>query len=165
METLKTERLILRRLQKDSDRQEILSILNDIKVGEYVPNLYFKTLDELNIYLEASFDYKNEFFFIIEDIVSKKLVGIIESYLYIGYVAHTSYIIKSEYRGKGYMPEAVKAFAYYMYDNGIASSISFSIDKKNHSSKKVMKKLKIKVAVNTPKFYHYSLSLSKRPSF
>lgn len=156
MEIIKTDRLILRQPQS-SDRKELSLILNDDTVKKYFPKADF--------FLKFNTDYKNNFYFIIEELNSGKVIGLIHSKLLIDYTACTSYIIKAEERGKGFMPEAIKAFILYMYEKKVAPSIKFAIMKDNKSSKRVMNKLKIQSNYSTGYYRYYALSLRKKPSF
>lgn len=164
MEVIKTERLTLRKLH-DSDREELFLIFNDIAVDEYISGFYCETLEDLDFLLESTFDFKREFCFIVEDSVSKKIVGFIHSRVFIEYIAHTSYITRADERGKGYMSEALKAYINYMYKNNLASTIHFTIRNDNIPSIKVMGKLNIDSCMELKNFKHYHLPLLQKPSF
>lgn len=156
MEIIKTDRLILRQPQS-SDKQTLSIILDDNTVKKYFP--------KVSLFLRFNCDYKNNFYFIIEEINSGKIIGLIYSNLFIDSSASTSYIIKAEERGKGYMPEALKAFIIYLYNNKVTHSMRFAIMKSNRASKKVMNKLKIHSNYSTKYYKYYTLSLQEKPSF
>lgn len=165
MEIIKTNRIILRKSQ-NSDIAQILSILNNQDVKQYTPGLYLEKTEDIIVFLNnIKKDSLNEFFFVIEDISSKKIVGIIHSYLSIEYDACTSYVTKAEERGKGYMTEAVKAFILYLYNKKISPSAYFYINVENEASIRVMEKLKIPLVFASNGYIHYSLSLLEKPSF
>ena len=169
MEIIKSDRLILRKPKK-SDTANLLPLLNDKKIHEYVPNLFYTTTSEIRqfikFYIKAS-DYKNDFCLLIQDIKTKEILGIIDAYIYCSneYTIGISYALKESVRGRGIMIDALKAFLMYLHSNSNAICAEFSIREDNISSLRVMEKLNIPSTGKSGNYIYFSLSLKQKPSF
>lgn len=158
LEELRTKSFVLREL-KDSDREDLLEVLNDQSVQHYIPGLFSSTLEDLqHLYILSNLN--NILLLVIEDIFSKKVIGIILAHIDCDFGSNVSYVLHKNYRGKGIMPKALNFFIQYIYENKLARSITFSINLSNKSSMQVMRKL------NIPFCYSYfHLSLTKELPF
>lgn len=163
---IETERLILRKPIL-SDAEELVSLLNDEKVAEFVPTLFIQTYHEAIAYLSIidMYDYDNEFSYVIVEKSSNKIVGILDAYWTSDNDVPISYACKSSQRGNGFIVEAVKAFIIFISNNFCYDAITFSIRNDNKASKKVMQKLGIHSYYKTGGFSHYSVSLKEELPF
>ena len=161
METIKSDRLVLRRPKK-SDALRLISVLNDELVAKYIPHWSCKTLEEtkslLNLSIELC-DYENDFCFIIKE--HKNVIGIIEAYVQSDNIMSISYAIKESARGNGYMTEALKTFIQHLQRTTNVNAIEFSIRNDNASSKQVMQKLGISVYNVVKTYTHFRISLKE----
>lgn len=138
---IETERLRLRAF-KQSDANALFEITQDIKVKEYVPYAYTKTIkearDNIKCYMEG--DFKNDFYIVIEEKYAKgKILGfLIATKGYNGDFFDMSLIIAKQHRKKGYMSEALKAFISFMPTN---STLFFSVREDNIPSLNTVTKI------------------------
>ena len=165
MENIKTNRLILRKPRK-SDSKALLTLLNNKDIQTYLPNWYCKDSNDINAFFSEIVeytDYEEVFLFVIEDISTKYIVGIIDSTIFIDGSASICYAVKESARGRGIMPEALQAFITFLYNNATANvhSITFLIRKDNNSSLKVMKKLEIPYQCDFSMYHEFKLSLEE----
>ena len=107
METIKTDRLVLRQPQ-ESDKNLLFALLNDIKVHEFISHIYCETLSEVDEFLFLSHfsDFKSDFCFILESKETKEIIGLIEAYVTSDNILCVSYATKKSARGKGFICEA-----------------------------------------------------------
>ena len=153
IEDLRIENFILRKL-KYNDKEDLLEILNDLSVQKYIPGLFSTTLEDLqHLYILSNLN--NTLLLVIEDILSKKVIGIILAHIDCNFLGNVSYVLHKNYRGKGIMPKALKLFIQYVYENKLAHSITFSINFSNKSSIQVMHKLNIPFCYS---YFHLSLT-------
>lgn len=157
---IESNRLILRK-PSNKDAFSLLSILNDEDVNTFVPSLFITSYDEAIGFLEIlyTYDYDNDFFFVLEEKITHSLVGIISAYWTTDNKVPISYVCKKDCRGTGFMPEAVEEFINYLKNNFAYDNVTFSINVKNKSSQRVMKKLNIPCKSRRDNYLNYSLSL------
>lgn len=153
LEDLRTDSFVLRKL-KDSDKKDLLEVLNDSSVQHYIPGLFSSTLEDLHhIYILSNLN--NTLLLVIEDISSKKVIGVILAHIDSDLLGYVSYVVHKDFRGKGVMSEALKIFIRYVYINKLARCIQFSVNFNNKSSLQVMNKLHIPFYY---RFFHLSLT-------
>ena len=82
METITTDRLVLRQPQK-SDKNLLFALLNDIKVREFISHIYCETISDVDefIFLTQLSDFESDFCFILENKENNEIVGLIEAYV------------------------------------------------------------------------------------
>ena len=143
-QNLETERLLLRRLNKD-DVNEVLELRSNPEVMKYVPRPLAKTKEEALAHIA-----------LIEDRIvtndginwaitlkgSPKMIGIIGHYKIQpeNYRSEIGYMILPQYNGKGITTEAVKVAVEYGFDQLQLHSIEAIIDPENSASEKVLQK-------------------------
>ena len=171
MEIIKSDRLILRK-PKTSDAVSLLSLLNDDKIAIYTPHLSFNSINEIKRFLHyyvRPCDYKHDFCFVIQDLITKDIVGIIDSYQFLAsslenHIA-VSYAAKKSTRGRGIIPEALKLFLLHLHNNSNVKFAEFSIREDNLASLRVMEKLNIIPYEKIGNYIYYNISLQEKPSF
>lgn len=158
LEDLRTDSFVLRPL-KDSDKEDLLEVLNDPGVKKYIPGLFSSTLEDLHhIYILSNLN--NTLLLVIEDINSEKVIGMFLAHINSDFLCDISYVLHRNYRNKGIMTEALKIFIKYVYENKLARCIHFLVDLNNKSSIQLMRKL------NIPFYYRYfHLSLTQELPF
>ena len=143
-QNLETERLLLRRLNKD-DVNEVLELRSNPEVMKYVPRPLAKTKEEALAHIA-----------LIEDRIvtndginwaitlkgSPKMIGIIGHYKIQpeNYRSEIGYMILPQYNGKCITTEAVKVAVEYGFDQLQLHSIEAIIDPENSASEKVLQK-------------------------
>lgn len=156
MELLKSERLILRKPKKN-DECEILKLLRDPKVKKYLPGMFYYSMTDIDSFIELS-SSNDVYMFVIEDVSSKHIIGIINAYKAICPYLICSYLIGADYRGYGFMPEALDIFIKNIFEKNIANAITFQIEKNNLSSLQVMKKINSDIVYDDENFLHFRIS-------
>lgn len=161
---LQGKRIILRKFQI-GDAREYLKLTNDYSIRRYVP---FACPDDLNESIEllenySNVDFKNDFYFLITDKKTKKIIGCLQSFKTTSNTLDTTYFIFPDYRGKGYCLEALKVFINYISTHTNYSLLEFTIRKNNKSSQKIMKKLSVQKAKENKNcfFYQYQIKSAK----
>lgn len=153
LEDLRTDSFVLRQL-KDSDKKDLLEVLNDPSIQHYIPGLFSSTFEDLrHIYILSNLN--NTLLFIIEDNCSKKVIGAILAHINSDFLCDVSYALHRNYRNQGIMTEALKVFIRYIYENKLARCIHFSVNLSNKSSIKLLKKLNIPFCY---RYFHLSLT-------
>ena len=167
METIKTDRLVLRQPQK-SDKELLFPLLNDNKVQEFLSHMHCKSTTDIDEFITLSHlsDFKSDFCFILETKETKEIVGVIEAYVTSDNILCVSYAIKESARGNGFICEALKEFIIYIFIKNLnILYVEFSIRKDNNSSISIMKKLNIPLYRNMLKYNSYRLSMQEKPSW
>ena len=165
MENIKTNRLILRKPRK-SDSKSLLTLLTDEDIRIYLPDWYCKDSNDIKAFFSEIVeytDYEKVFLFVIEDISTKEIVGIIDSSIFSDGSCPICYAVKESARGRGIMPEALQAFITFLYNNTTADvhSVTFMIKKDNNSSLKVMEKLEIPYQCELGIYHEFELSFEE----
>lgn len=153
LEDLRTDNFVLRPL-KNSDKEDLLDLLNNPSIEKYIPGLAFHNLEEVTHLFIVS-QLHNSILLVLEEIASKKIIGIIFAYIDPSFLGSISYVMHKDYRGRGIMPEALKLFIRYLYENKLARCITFCINISNKSSIRVMQKLNIPFCYS---YFHLSLT-------
>ena len=167
METIKTNRLVLRQPQ-ESDKDLLFSLLNDPKVQEFLAHIYCETISDVDefIFLTQLSDFESDFCFILENKESKEIVGLIEAYVTSDKILCISYAIKESARGNGFICEALKEFILYIFLKKLnILFVEFSIRNDNNSSMNIMRKLNIPLYRQMLKYNSYRLSMQEKPSW
>jgi len=139
---LEGKRIILRPFKKE-DANEYLRIANEKSIKEYVP---FASPDNLAETVEliqnySELDFVNDFYFIIEDKSTHQLIGALLCFRTLSMDLDTSYFIAKNYRGNGFVLEALHVFINYLTKNTPYQSMHFMINNTNTASMKIMEKL------------------------
>lgn len=167
METINTNRLVLRQPQK-SDKDLLFALLNDTKINEFISHIYCETLSDVDefIFLSHLSDFKSDFCFILESKETKEIVGLIEAYVTSNNILCVSYATKKNSRGKGFICEALKAFLFYIFIKNLnILFVEFSIREDNQPSVSIMRKLNIPLYRQKANYNDYRLSMKEKPSW
>lgn len=167
METIKTDRLVLRQPKK-SDKKLLFSLLNDNKIQEFLHHIYCENSSDIDEFISLSHlsDFQSDFCFILENKKSKEIVGLIEAYVTSDNILSVSYAIKESARGNGFISEALKAFIIYIFSKKLnILYIEFSIRKDNNASINIMKKLNVPLYRSMLKYNSYRLTMQEKPSW
>ena len=140
-QTIKTDRLTLRRIEFDDAEMMFRNWANDGEVTRYLRWMPHKNVDETRKIIQQWFDdYKNDYTYhwgiCLEDGEMIGSVGMIATEY--DYKADVGYCIGRNWWGKGYTSEAVKAVIDYMYTNTDIERIEAYHSAKNPTSGKVM---------------------------
>ncbi len=141
---LQTERLILRRVDKE-DVREIFALRSDQEVMKYIPRPLLKTEEEAIAHITAideKIDSNEGINWAITQKGNPKLIGIIGHYrLKLEHFrSEIGYMLLPEYQGKGIISEALKEVINYGFEVMKLHSIEAIIDPENIASEKVLKK-------------------------
>ena len=167
METIKTDRLVLRQPQ-ESDKDLLFSLLNDPKVQEFLTHIYCENASDIDEFITLSHlsDFESDFCFILENKESKEIIGLIEAYVTSDKILCISYVIKESARGNGFICEALKEFIIYIFLKKLnILFVEFSIRNDNNSSMNIMRKLNIPLYRQMLKYNSYRLSMQEKPSW
>lgn len=139
---LEGKRIILRPFKKE-DSKEYLKLVNDVAIKQYLsfasPDTLEESIELLENYCEV--DFVNDFYFVIEDTKTHQLIGALLCFRTSTFILDTSYFIAKDYRGNGFVIEALKVFIDYLSKNTAYNTLFFMINNKNLTSKKIMQKL------------------------
>lgn len=145
-QTIETERLILRKV-KLSDAQDFYELMNDEQIQKYlsgIPTNYIfnMAVDYIGNKMANNYTKSDCYDWGIEDKATHKLIGRITVYKLDHYrrMADLIWYINSNYRNKGYMPEAGKAVVKFLQTIGFERIEAFA-DLENIASIKVMEKI------------------------
>lgn len=159
---LRTDTFVLREL-KNNDEEDLSVILNDSEIKRYIPGLALAYKGGFEQLIILS-NFNQSLLLVIEDITSKKVIGII--YIYIDNLSSSvHYALASEYRGKGIMPKALKLLVGYLYEQQLVNNITFHISIYNKSSLTIMKKLYIPIFKEYDEEYVFRLQLTEELPF
>ena len=167
METITTDRLVLRQPQK-SDKNLLFALLNDIKVREFISHIYCETISDVDefIFLTQLSDFESDFCFILENKENNEIVGLIEAYVTSDNILCVSYAIKESARGNGFICEALKAFIIYIFIKKLnILFVEFSIREDNQPSANIMKKLNVPLYLKKANYNNYRLTMQEKPSW
>jgi len=161
---LQGDRIILRKFKKE-DAEEYLAIANEIEIKKFLPFASPDNLEECVELIEnyCDLDFVNDFYFILEDKSTHHLIGALLCFRTTTFTLDTSYFISKDYRGNGFILEALKVFIYYLSKNTVYKTLFFMINNKNLASKKIMQKLGSKVineSIQTSS-YEYQIKSAK----
>lgn len=141
---LETERLFLRRIN-ENDAEEVLALRGNPEIMKYIPRPLAKTKEEALEHIAMIEDKIVNNIGINWGITIKgndKIIGIIGHYRIQpeNHRAEIGYMSLTEYNGKGYITEAIKAVVEYGFEEMNLHSIEAVIDPDNIASEKVLQK-------------------------
>ena len=142
---LKGNRITLRPFKED-DAKEYLKLSNDLEIKHYLPFASPDNLEECRELIEnySDLDFVNDFYFVIEHNKTNQIIGSLLSFRTLSFSLDTSYLIGENFRGKGYVLEALNLFIDYLSKNTNYKLLEMTIDNKNEASQRIMEKLKAK---------------------
>lgn len=150
---------------KNSDKENLLFLLNDSELKKHIPGLslgYQGGMQQLMILA----NFNKSLLLVIEDISTRIVIGLIYTYIDIdGYSSSIHYVMNSNHRGKGIMPKALKLLIEYLYEQKLASNITFRISINNKNSITIMKKLHIPLFKESNNECIFKLSLTEELPF
>lgn len=143
---IKTDRLLLRKLQA-SDAEEIFATwTSDERVAKYTSWYAHKNIEDTKAYVAyiMSKTELSNYYWIIE--LDKKIIGSVnvcysDEYLEI---AGIGYVLGYEYWGKGYITEATRAVIQFLFNDVNYRKIIAGCDSENIGSSRVMEKVGMK---------------------
>ncbi len=106
-----TERLILRRFD-EGDAEEVFALLSDDYICKWMGVRPFKSLAQTRAFMA---DWRYDAFAITER-GSDRVIGLMQTPQTGWFEAGIGYLLSAEYRGLGYMTEAVKAATAYLFE-------------------------------------------------
>ena len=141
---LETERLLLRRVNKD-DINEIFELRSNPETMKYIPRPLVKTNDDALEHLamiDAKIESNEGINWAITFKDNPKLIGIIGHYRIKPehFRAEIGYMILPEFNGKGIVTEAVQKVVKFGFEVMKLHSIEAIIDPENYGSAKVLEK-------------------------
>lgn len=147
---INTNRLVLRPFQIE-DASSFYEITQDKSIKEFVPCASPESVEEAKHDIMTYYskgDFVHDFYLIIELKSSKEIIGALIVTQNIDSEFDMCLVISRDYRHKGYMSEAIKAFMETMPSN---SHLIFLVKEENQASLALMSYLKIKeVSCNYP---------------
>lgn len=162
MEIIETNRLILRSPCK-KDTNLLLGVLNDEDAMKYIPGFFRTSYEDVLSFIEIceTYDYKNHFFYVLEEKASHTIVGVLDATKY--ETLYISYLCKKSRRREGFVSEALVAFSHYLINNSQYSTLAFIIDENNLASKSLIKKYGVQSIGKIDSYETYYLSLKDLP--
>ena len=157
---LNGERILLRPFKED-DAEEYLNLANEETIKQYLP---FASPDNLEECIElidnySDLDFINDFYFVIEDKSTHRLIGALLCFRTSSFMLDTSYFIGKEFRGNGLALEVLEVFINYLSKNTVYKTLFFMINNRNLSSKKIMEKLGSKIINKTTRTSSYGYQI------
>lgn len=145
MEKLYTERLILRKLQLEDTNNIFKVILSNKETLHFLDWPFCENLDEAKIFVNKLIDNSNKlkhYFWVIEEKNTNNFVGCISicGICKEKRMAEIEYVANSEFRGKGYIPEANKRVIEYLIKDCNFYRIEAVCNIENIASSRVMEK-------------------------
>ena len=144
-QVFKTERLILRKVELE-DAENLTTLLNDKDVQEFlagIPENYTveMAVDYITNKLQKKYNEEDYYDWAVVEKESNKLIGRISIFKQDDYrmMVDLVWYIHKDYRGKGYITEAVKEIVKFLQRVGYKRIEAFA-DIKNTASKRVMEK-------------------------
>lgn len=110
---IQTQRLVLRPFTIHDVNEYYSLISNSKSIEKFVPFALTSSLEEMSKTIEKCYskcNFKDDFYFILEEKSTKKIIGAIIAVRLIKEELDVSYLVGNEYRHKGYMFEAMKGF-------------------------------------------------------
>lgn len=157
---LKGDRVILRKFRKE-DAEEYLKIANETAIKQYLqfasPDNFEECMELIENY--SDLDFINDFYFVIEDRTTHQLIGALLCFRTSTFMLDTSYFIAKDYRGNGFILEALKVFIDYLSKNTVYETLFFMINNRNLASKKIMQKLGSKIINETTRTSSYEYQI------
>ena len=105
VDSIKTERLVLRPFE-DGDAEDVLALMSDDYICRMAGIKPFKTIDEAKAFM-ANWEFEA---YAMTERGGDKVIGIIQTpELWWRRASGLGYWLAAEYRGRGYMTEAIEA--------------------------------------------------------
>ena len=151
-----TERLILRNFNL-GDMERFYHIIQDADIKRYLKGVYVKSKKALeeNIKVYKNADFKNDYYYVIEDKESGTMLGAIIATRTCGNDIEVTYLTGRMYRGNKYMTEALEAFIKHVKRYNAGMTLLFSVEKDNIPSLKIMQKLGIRLTRKDKKRFYF----------
>jgi len=151
-----TDRLILRTF-KVNDAKEFFRIIQDEDIKRNLKGVYVETLAKVkgNIAIYKAADFKNDYYYAIEDKRYGNLVGAIIANRMNKYEIEVAYFVAKNYRKSGFMKEALSTFLQQVGCWNKGMEFKFVVDKDNTPSIGLMKSLNIPVKCESDTQYHF----------
>lgn len=139
---LQGNRILLRKFKKE-DAEEYFKISNETGVHKYLPYASPQDLAESKELMEnyITYDFINDFYFVIEEISTHRMIGSLTSYRTTSIALNVSSFIGKDFRKNGFGLEALNLFIDYLSKNTNYKSLVFTIHDGNEASLKVMQKI------------------------
>ena len=137
-----TSNLILRTFQM-TDASDYFNMVQDPSIQKYTEGAYIDNLPETEFCFKTIYtkpDLKNDFYIAIEEKASHKLAGAIIVVRTINQTYEASYFIGENFRGKGYMKEALQQFLNVI-SVFMCGCITFDVHKTNLASLSVVRSI------------------------
>ena len=143
-QNLETDRLLLRRIDVN-DVEEVLKLRGNPEIMKFIPRVLAKTKEDALEHIAMIEDKIVNNIGINWGITIKgnpKIIGIIGHYRISleNHRAEIGYMSLSEFNGKGYITEAIKAVVIYGFEQMNLHSIEAVIDPNNFASERVLQK-------------------------
>lgn len=154
---LQSERILLRKFDLRDFKKYYLAT-QDEEIKTFLPYAYGDTLEITKNLIRnySGVDFKNDFYFAIEDKESNNIIGAILAFRsYRIDLLDVSYFISKSFRGHEYCLEALKIFCEFLRLTTNYVCLEFAIRPENSNSKNVMKKLGSKEVESD--IYHYCI--------
>jgi len=143
MTILETDRLIVRDYLSE-DLHDMHRLWSDKETMYYLDDIWSETLEDTQANLEYSMKNEDGHYFCIREKGTDSYVGsvgyTISSENPLGKIVHMGYTLLPEFRGRGYMPEAVKRVIEFAFAQDGCIRITTGCHKENDASRKVMEK-------------------------
>lgn len=147
-----TERLVLRPF-KEGDAKEVLALMSDDYICRMAGIKPFKTIDEARAFMA----YWDGEIFAMTEKGGDKVIGIIQTpFLWWRDAAGLGYWLAAEYRGRGYMTEAIEAVKKRLFQNWWCDEILLYVFVGNEASRNVALKCGFRLKYESYKESIYS---------
>ncbi|MBR6417047.1 MAG: GNAT family N-acetyltransferase [Bacteroidales bacterium] len=149
---IETERLVLRPF-KEGDAKEVLALMSDAYICRMAGIKPFKTIDEAKVFMA----YWDGEIFAMTEKGGDKVIGIIQTpCLWWRDAMGLGYWLAAEYRGRGYMTEAIEAVKKRLFENWWCDEILLYVFVGNEASRNVALKCGFRLKYESYKESIYS---------
>ena len=150
VDSILTERLVLRPFE-DGDAEDVLALMSDDYICRMAGIKPFKTLDEAKAFM-ANWEFEA---YAMTEKGGDKVIGIIQTpELWWRRASGLGYWLAAEYRGRGYMTEAIEVVKNRLFQNGWCDEILLYVFVGNEASRNVALKCGFR-----PKYEAYKESI------
>ncbi len=143
MVIMETERLIVRD-ELESDLRDMHRLWSDREVMYYLDDVVCDTIEQTADNLQAAIANADGHYFCIREKATGRYVGnvgyTITAATPLGKVVHMGYMLLPEFRGRGYMPEAVRQAIGFAFGQDGCIRITTGCYRDNEASRRVMEK-------------------------
>ena len=152
VDSIKTERLVLRPFE-DGDAADVLALMSDDYICRMAGIKPFKTIDEAKAFM-ANWEFEA---YAMTEKGGDKVIGIIQTpFLWWRDAAGLGYWLAAEYRGRGYMTEAIEAVKERLFQDGWCDEILLYVFVGNEASRNVALKCGFRLKYESYKESIYS---------